>query len=110
MRARRIAAQHGGATVEHAGLTALVALLLLAAISAFAAGAVLAQPAHPPKPEISKEELAKRQPTVINPPPTAKDWADIAKLPDWTGVWNPKVTDQDAQVKTNPPPWNETAE
>jgi len=21
---------------------------------------------------------------IINPPPTAKDWADIAKLPDWS--------------------------
>jgi hypothetical protein len=83
--------------------------LALLAIPAFAAVTVLAQPAHPPKPEISKEELAKRPPTVINPAPTAKDWADIAKLPDWSGVWNPKVTDQDAQVKTNPPPWNEVA-
>jgi len=46
---------------------------------------------------------------VINPPPTAPQWADLAKLPDWSGVWNPKVTDQDAQVKTNPPPWNEKA-
>src|SRR5215471_9199938 len=48
-----------------------------------------------------------KKPTVINPPPTAQDWADLAKLPDWSGVWNPKITDQDAQVKTNPPPWNE---
>jgi len=24
-------------------------------------------------------------------------------------VWNPKITDQDAQVATNPPPWNEQA-
>jgi hypothetical protein len=47
--------------------------------------------------------------TVINPPPTAQDWADLAKLPDWSGVWNPKVTDQDAQVRTNPPPWNPKA-
>lgn len=46
---------------------------------------------------------------VVNPPPTSKDWADIAKLPDWSGVWNPKVTDQDSQVKTNPPPWNKKA-
>jgi hypothetical protein len=46
---------------------------------------------------------------LINPPPTAQQWADLAKLPDWSGVWNPKVTDQDAQVKTNPPPWNEKA-
>ena len=48
-------------------------------------------------------------PAIINPPPTAQDWADIAKLPDWSGVWNPKITDQDAQIKTNPPPWNEKA-
>ena len=42
---------------------------------------------------------------VINPPPTAKDWANLAKLPDWSGVWNPKITDQDKQAKTNMPPW-----
>ena len=41
--------------------------------------------------------------------PSRQDWADIAKLPDWSGVWNPKITDQDAQIKTNPPPWNEKA-
>src|SRR2546430_9880001 len=46
---------------------------------------------------------------VINPPPTAKDWADLAKLPDWSGVWNPKITDQDAQAKTNMPPWTPKA-
>src|SRR5216684_5143968 len=53
-------------------------------------------------------EPAKEKP-VINPPPTAKDWAALAKLPDWSGVWNPKITDQDAQVKTNPPPWTPKA-
>ena len=47
--------------------------------------------------------------TVTNPPPTAQAWADLAKLPDWSGVWNPKITDQDAQIKTNPPPWNAKA-
>src|SRR6266700_1481825 len=46
---------------------------------------------------------------VINPPPTARDWADLAKLPDWSGVWNPKITDQDAQARTNMPPWNPKA-
>src|SRR6266576_5029661 len=46
---------------------------------------------------------------IINPPPTANDWAELAKLPDWSGVWNPKITDQDAQVKTNPPPWTPKA-
>jgi hypothetical protein len=46
---------------------------------------------------------------VINPPPTAQQWADLAKLPDWSGVWNPKITDQDAQIKTNMPPWTPKA-
>lgn len=42
---------------------------------------------------------------IINPPPTAKDWVNLAKLPDWSGVWNPKISDQDNQAKTNMPPW-----
>lgn len=46
---------------------------------------------------------------VINPPPTAKDWADLGKLPDWSGVWTHKRSDQNAQMKTNPPPWNAKA-
>jgi hypothetical protein len=54
-------------------------------------------------------QAPKKTPSVINPPPTAQDWADIGKLPDWSGVWNPKITDQDAQIKTNPAPWNEAA-
>src|SRR6266852_5775396 len=53
-------------------------------------------------------EPAKEKP-VINPPPTAKDWANLAKLPDWSGVWNPKITDQDAQARTNMPPWTPKA-
>ena len=53
-------------------------------------------------------EPGKKQ-TIINPPPTAQDWADLAKLPDWSGVWNPKISDQDAQIKTNPPPWTPKA-
>ncbi len=47
--------------------------------------------------------------SVINPAPIPKDWSDLASLPDWSGVWNPKVTDQDMQAKTNPPPWNAKA-
>jgi hypothetical protein len=43
--------------------------------------------------------------TVINPPPRAKDWANLAKLPDWSGVWNPNVSDQNAQIASNPVPW-----
>jgi hypothetical protein len=41
----------------------------------------------------------------INPRPAAKDWADLAKLPDWSGVWNPDITDQNAQIVKNPTPW-----
>ena len=47
---------------------------------------------------------------VVNPAPTAKDWNALAKLPDWSGVWNPKITDQYAQEKTNMPPWNSAAD
>src|SRR5258708_37976287 len=53
-------------------------------------------------------EPAKEKP-VINPAPSAQDWANLAKLPDWSGVWNPKITDQDMQAKTNMPPRNEKA-
>jgi hypothetical protein len=74
-------------------LVLLAALMPPAAVSA-------AEPAAAP---------AKKPPTVNNPPPTAQAWADLAKLPDWSGVWNPKVTDQDRQAKSNPPPWNEKA-
>jgi len=77
--------------LQHLRRLTLTALLFLLTI-----------PAH-------AQEAAKKPPTVINPPPTAQDWADLAKLPDWSGVWNPKITDQDAQIKTNPPPWNEQA-
>ena len=41
--------------------------------------------------------------------PSAKDWADIAKLPDWSGVWVPDVADQNAQVASNPTPWTPEA-
>ena len=57
----------------------------------------------------SPEDLGPREKSAINPPPTARDWADLAKLPDWSGVWNPKITDQFAQMKTNPPPWTPKA-
>jgi hypothetical protein len=42
----------------------------------------------------------------VNSPTTTSDWADLAQLPDWGGIWIPKIPDQDAQVRTNPPPWN----
>jgi hypothetical protein len=53
--------------------------------------------------------MAQSSKPIINPPPTAKDWSNLAKLPDWSGVWNPKISDQDKQAKTNMPPWTPAA-
>ena len=58
---------------------------------------------------LSNATVAQPNKPIINPPPTAKDWANLAKLPDWSGVWNPKITDQDRQAKTNMPPWTPAA-
>jgi hypothetical protein len=45
----------------------------------------------------------------INPPPTLRDWQALAKLPDFSGVWTPVISDQVARERTNPPPWNAKA-
>jgi hypothetical protein len=37
--------------------------------------------------------------------PSPQEWADLAKLPDWSGVWTPDTRDQGRQVRGNPPPW-----
>jgi hypothetical protein len=42
---------------------------------------------------------------AINRPPSAGDWQALAKLPDWSGVWTPAISDQVAQEKSNRPPW-----
>ena len=41
--------------------------------------------------------------------PAAADWAGLARLPDWSGVWIPDQRDQDAQVASNPTPWTPKA-
>jgi hypothetical protein len=46
---------------------------------------------------------------TTNPAPQAKDWADLARLPDWSGVWTPKISDQAAREKSDPVPWNPQA-
>jgi hypothetical protein len=53
--------------------------------------------------------LTRAAETIINKPPTAQDWADLAKLPDWSGVWIPNISDQDEQRTTNPTPWTPKA-
>jgi hypothetical protein len=42
---------------------------------------------------------------AINPPPTLRDWQAMAKLPDFSGVWTPDVTDQVKKEHGEPPPW-----
>ena len=44
-----------------------------------------------------------RTPSILRPP--LQDWQALAKLPDWSGVWTPVISDQVAQEKSNPPPW-----
>ena len=46
---------------------------------------------------------------VVNRAPQAKDWADLAKLPDWSGVWTPNMTDQDRRIVSDPVPWTHAA-
>jgi hypothetical protein len=41
----------------------------------------------------------------IDAAPTLKDYQALAKLPDWSGVWTPVISDQVAQEQSNPPPW-----
>lgn len=59
--------------------TAAWVIALVIAAAAFSG----AQPVQPP-------DTSKKPKAIINPPPTPQDWADLAKLPDWSGVWNPK--------------------
>ncbi len=37
------------------------------------------------------------------------DYAALARLPDWSGVWIPDQRDQDAQMTSNPTPWTAKA-
>ena len=46
---------------------------------------------------------------VNNPPPQARDWASLAKLPDWSGVWTPNISDQEARIESDPVPWKPKA-
>ncbi|HTS81716.1 MAG TPA: hypothetical protein VMH40_14040 [Myxococcaceae bacterium] len=45
------------------------------------------------------------QPAEINAPPTAQDWAALAKLPDWSGNWTPFISDQNRRIQADPVPW-----
>ena len=53
------------------------------------------------------ERAAER--AAVNPPPTINDYEALGHLPDWSGVWNPNITDQDRQARDNMPPFNAKA-
>lgn len=42
---------------------------------------------------------------TLNPAPTARSWADIARLPDLSGVWTPGAIDKFEAGSTTAPPW-----
>jgi hypothetical protein len=48
------------------------------------------------------ETLAESE---INPPPAAADWAALAKLPDWSGVWLPDTEHRNYAFGSLPPKW-----
>ena len=58
---------------------------------------------------LADSEGATRVAPVINPAPVAKDWTLLGQLPDWSGVWYPRISDQIAQENGNPPPWKPAA-
>ena len=67
--------------------TLLTSLVVLAGVQVVADGA----------------RAAQKDP--VDAGPTAQDWQFVAKLPDWSGVWTPVISDQAAQETSNPPPW-----
>jgi hypothetical protein len=46
---------------------------------------------------------------VVNPAPAAAEWAALAKLPDWSGVWTPAPLVSQGAVFTVPPAWTTKA-
>jgi hypothetical protein len=47
--------------------------------------------------------------SVLNAAPKPADWAALAQLPDWSGVWTPNTSDQERREKADPIPWNPKA-
>jgi hypothetical protein len=43
------------------------------------------------------------------PAPNPQAWAELGRLPDWSGIWIPDQRDQNAQMTSNPPPWRPEA-
>jgi hypothetical protein len=50
-------------------------------------------------------QAAAAAPANVNRPPTRADWEGLARLPDWSGVWTPFISDQNARIARDPTPW-----
>ena len=77
--------------------------IAMACVLALSAGSAVAQDAA--KTSATSPVAGTPKKPVMNPAPVAKDWADLATLPDWSGAWYPDRKDQAQQVHTNMPPW-----
>jgi hypothetical protein len=50
-------------------------------------------------------ELALAAGPTLNPAPQARDWAGLAKLPDWSGTWSPAPDDKAFPLGRKEPKW-----
>jgi hypothetical protein len=50
-------------------------------------------------------ELALAAGPTLNPAPQARDWARLAKLPDWSGTWSPAPDDKAFPMGRKEPKW-----
>jgi hypothetical protein len=53
--------------------------------------------------------ISMSQQRALNPAPKAKDWSDLGRLPDWSGIWTPDIADQRSQEEQNKTPWTSEA-
>jgi hypothetical protein len=68
-------------------------------VAALVAGLALSAAAFAAPPEVNP----------LNAAPTAADWAAIARLPDWSGVWSPAPLVKGGPGFTEPPAWTPKA-
>jgi hypothetical protein len=91
-------AAHSRLVTRRVRFASVLAVLALALTPPLGEGAARAE-------ETKAKAATAAGETVQNPPARPEDWANLAKLPDWSGVWNPNITDQFRQMATNMPPW-----
>lgn len=97
------------------GLLASAAVSALLIVTAGCSPSTESAATKPPALEATAEagkgglDLTKLDPKQWVLPPTAQAWADLAKLPDWSGAWTPDEGQQNAETENSPTPWNDKA-